>query len=78
MTSDNPDLISGQLWLDKKSNNDKGSKFDIDRTFNNCRVVTASSIPPTAGQQQESSSSLLDSLLNDLPEEDHAAEEELS
>ena len=76
MTSDNPDLISGQLWLDKKSNNDKGSKFDIDRTFNNCRVVTASSIPPTAGQQQESSSSLLNSLLNDLPEDDNSAEEQ--
>lgn len=77
MTSDNPDLISGQLWLDKKSNNDKGSKFDIDRTFNNCRVVTASSIPPSAGQPQESSSSLLNSLLNDLPEDDYSAEEEL-
>ena len=43
MTSDSPDLINGQLWVDKKSNNDKGSKFDIDKTFNNYRVVTASS-----------------------------------
>lgn len=78
MISDSPDLISGQLWVDKKSNNDKGSKFDIDRTFNNCRVVTASSIPPSAGQQQEPSSSLLNSLLSDLPEDDYSAEEQLT
>jgi hypothetical protein len=77
MTADSADLINGQLWVDKKSNNDKGSKFDIDRTFNNCRVVTASSLPSSSGQQQ-SSSSLLNSLLNDLPSEDHSAEEELS
>jgi hypothetical protein len=75
MTSDSPDLINGQLWVDKKSNNDKGSKFDVDRTFNNCRVVTASSIPSSASQQQESSSSLLNSLLNDLPEEEFSTEE---
>jgi hypothetical protein len=78
MTADSADLINGQLWVDKKSNNDKGSKFDIDRTFNNCRVVTASSLPSSAGQQQESSSSLLNSLLNDLPGEGYSAEEELS
>jgi hypothetical protein len=78
MTADSADLINGQLWVDKKSKNDKGSKFDIDRTFNNCRVVTASSLPSSAGQQQESSSSLLNSLLNDLPGEGYSAEEELS
>jgi hypothetical protein len=71
MTSDSPDLINGQLWVDKKSNSDKGSKFDIDKTFNNCRVVTASSIAalteqPSTGEQE--SSSLLNSLLNYLPD----------
>jgi hypothetical protein len=76
MTSDSPDLINGQLWVDKKSNSDKGSKFDIDKTFNNCRVVTASSTSPSPGQQQESSSSLLSSLLNDLPDEEYSAVEE--
>ena len=76
MTSDSPDFINGQLWLDKKSNSDKGSKFDIDKTFNNCRVVTASSTSPSPGQQQESSSSLLSSLLNDLPDEEYSAVEE--
>ena len=78
MTSDSPDLINGQLWVDKKSNNDKGSKFDIDKTFNNCRVVTASSTAPSPGQQQESSSSLLNSLLNDLPEEEYSGVEEFN
>jgi hypothetical protein len=77
MTSDSPDLINGQLWIDKKSSNDKGGKFDIDKTFNNCRVVTASSVPTFAGQQQ-SSSSLLNSLLDDLPGEDLSADEQLS
>ena len=72
MTSDSPDLINGQLWVDKKSNNDKGSKFDIDKTFNNCRVVTASSIlasteQPSTGEQE--SSSLLNALLNYLPDD---------
>ena len=76
MTSNSPDIINGQLWVDKKSNNDKGSKFDVDKTFNNCRVVTASSLPaPTA--QQQSSSSLLNSLLDDFPDEDLSADEQM-
>src|SRR5918996_1312661 len=76
MTSASPGSIDGQLWVDKKNNNDKGSKFDIDKTFNNCRVVTASDMPSTAGQQG-SSASLLNSLLSDLPEDDFSVDEEL-
>lgn len=76
MTSANPGSIDGQLWVDKKNNNDKGSKFDIDKTFNNCRVVTASSMPSTTAQQG-SSASLLNSLLSDLPEDDFSVDEEL-
>jgi hypothetical protein len=77
MTSESPDLINGQLWVDKKSNNDKGSKFDVDKTFNNCRVVTASSSPDPTTQPQ-SSSSLLNSLLDDLPDEGLSADGQLS
>jgi hypothetical protein len=76
MTSESPDLINGQLWVDKTSNNDRGSKFDVDKTFNNCRVVTASS-PPDPTTQPQSSSSLLNSLLDDLPDEDLSADEQL-
>lgn len=76
MTSASPGSIDGQLWVDKKNNNDKGSKFDIDKTFNNCRVVTASSMPSTTAQQG-SSASLLNSLLSDLPEDDFSVDEEL-
>lgn len=75
MTSASPGSIDGQLWVDKKNSNERGSNFDIDKTFNNCRVVTASDMPSTAGQAQ-SSSSLLNSLLNDLPEDDYSADEE--
>lgn len=76
MTSDSPGSINGQLWVDKKTNSDKGSKFDIDKTFNNCRVVTASSLPTSTGHQ-ESPTSLLNSLLEDLPEDiEHSAEEQ--
>jgi hypothetical protein len=75
MISGSPDSISGQLWIDKKTNSDKGSKFDIDKTFNNCRVVTASALPPTTGQQ-ESSSSLLNSLLDDLSDTDYSTEDQ--
>jgi hypothetical protein len=74
MISDSPDSINGQLWIDKKTNSDKGSKFDIDKTFNNCRVVTASALSPATGQQ-ESSSSLLNSLLNDLSDTDYPTED---
>lgn len=74
MISDSPDSINAQLWIDKKTNGDKGSKFDIDKTFNNCRVVTASSLSPTTGQQ-ESSSSLLNSMLNDIPDTDYSTED---
>ena len=77
MTSASPGSIDGQLWVDKKNNNDKGSNFDIDKTFNNCRVVTASSMPSTAGHaESSSSSSLLNSLLSDLPEDDYSEDEE--
>jgi hypothetical protein len=75
MISGSPDSINGQLWIDKKTNSDKGSKFDIDKTFNNCRVVTASALPPTTGQQ-ESSSSLLNSLLDDLSDTDYSTEDQ--
>jgi hypothetical protein len=75
MISDSPDSINGQLWIDKKTSSDKGSKFDIDKTFNNCRVVTASSLSPPTGQQ-ESSSSLLNSLLNDLSDTDYSTEDQ--
>jgi hypothetical protein len=75
MTSASPGSIEGQLWVDKKNSNERGSNFDIDRTFNNCRVVTASDMPSTAGHT-ESSSSLLNSLLSDLPEDDYSADEE--
>jgi hypothetical protein len=75
MISDSPDSINAQLWIDKKTNGDKGSKFDIDKTFNNCRVVTASSLSPTTGQQ-ESSSSLLNSMLNDLSDTDYSTEDQ--
>ena len=81
MASDSPGSINGQMWIDKKSTNDKGSKFDVDKTFNNCRVVTASSVPPSTGQSstgEQESSSLLNSLLNDLPNEDQFAEEPLT
>jgi hypothetical protein len=74
MISDSPDSINAQLWIDKKTNGDKGSKFDIDKTFNNCRVVTAASLSPTTGQQ-ESSSSLLNSMLNDIPDTDYSTED---
>jgi hypothetical protein len=75
MISDSPDSINAQLWIDKKTNGDKGSKFDIDKTFNNCRVVTASALPPTTGQQ-ESSSSLLNSMLDDLSDTDYSTEDQ--
>ena len=81
MASDSPGSINGQMWIDKKNTNDKGSKFDVDKTFNNCRVVTASSVPPSTGQPstgEQESSSLLNSLLNDLPNEDQFAEEPLT
>ena len=81
MASDSPGSINGQMWIDKKNTNDKGSKFDVDKTFNNCRVVTASSVPPSTGQSstgEQESSSLLNSLLNDLPNEDQFAEEPLT
>ncbi|MGI8831437.1 MAG: hypothetical protein ACR2IS_02225 [Nitrososphaeraceae archaeon] len=81
MTSDSPGAINGQMWVDKKNINDKGSKFDVDKTFNNCRVVTASSVPPSTGQPsigEQESSSLLNSLLNDLPDEDQFADEPLT
>jgi hypothetical protein len=78
MTSASPDSIDGQLWVDKKANNDKGNKFKIDKTFNNCRVVTASSTPSSVGQEESSSSSLLQSLLGDLPEDDYSADEQLT
>jgi hypothetical protein len=74
MSSGSSDTINGQLWIDKKTSGDKGSKFDIDKTFNNCRVVTASALPPTTGQK-ESSSSLLNSLLDDLPDSDYSTED---
>jgi hypothetical protein len=74
MTSASPGSIEGQLWVDKKNSNERGSNFDIDKTFNNCRVVTASDMPSTAGQAE--SSSLLNSLLSDLPEDDYSADEE--
>jgi hypothetical protein len=73
MISDGSDSINGQLWIDKKTNSDKGSKFDIDKTFNNCRVVTAAALPPTTGEQK-SSSSLLNSLLDDLSDTDYSTE----
>jgi len=81
MTSDSPGTINGQMWVDKKNINDKGSKFDVDKTFNNCRVVTASSVPPSTGQPstgEQDSSTLLNSLWNDLPDEDQFAEEPLA
>jgi hypothetical protein len=81
MTSDSPGTINGQMWVDKKNINDKGSKFDVDKTFNNCRVVTASSAPPSTGQPstgEQDSSTLLNSLWNDLPDEDQFAEEPLA
>jgi hypothetical protein len=74
MTSASPGSIEGQLWVDRKNNNDGGSNFDIDKTFNNCRVVTASDMPSTAGNTE--SSSLLNSLLSDLPEDNYSADEE--
>lgn len=81
MTSDIPGSINGQMWVDKKNINDKGSKFDVDKTFNNCRVVTASSAPSSTGQPstgEQESSSLLNSLWNGLPDEDQFAEEPLT
>jgi hypothetical protein len=78
MTSASPGSIDGQLWVDKKANNDKGNKFVIDKTFNNCRVVTASSIPSSVGQQESSTSSLLQSLLSDLSDDDYSADEQLT
>jgi hypothetical protein len=81
MTSDSPGSINGQMWIDKKNNGEKGSNFDVDKTYNNCRVVTASSVPPSTGQQSEGDqepSSLLNSLLNDLPDEDQLGEEPLT
>jgi hypothetical protein len=78
MASDNTDSISGQLWIDKKTNNEKGTKFNVDKTFNNCRIVTAlsgSSIS-SPNEQGESSSALLNSLLNDLSDDDQHTEEE--
>jgi hypothetical protein len=75
LTSASPGSIDGQFWVDKKSNNDKGSTFDIEKTFNNCRVVTASSVPSSVGQQGSSPSSLLNSLLNDISEEDISEED---
>jgi hypothetical protein len=75
MTSSNRGMIDGQLWIDKKNNNDKGSEFDVERTFNNCRVITASSMPSVGSGQQESSASLLYSLLSDLPEDDYSSDE---
>jgi hypothetical protein len=74
MISGSPDSINGQLWIDKKTSSDKGSKFDIDKTFNNCRVVTASALPPTTGQK-DSSSSLLNTLLDDLSDSDYSTED---
>lgn len=78
LTSASPGSIDGQFWVDKKSNNDKGNTFDIEKTFNNCRVVTASSVPSSAGQQGSSPSSLLNSLLNDISEEDYSEDEQLT
>jgi hypothetical protein len=75
MTSSNRGMIDGQLWVDKKNNNDKGSEFDVERTFNNCRVITASSMPSVGSGQHESSASLLDSLLSDLPDDDYSSDE---
>jgi hypothetical protein len=78
IASDNTDSISGQLWIDKKTNNEKGTKFNVDKTFNNCRIVTAlsgSSIS-SPNEQGESSSALLNSLLNDLSDDDQHTEEE--
>lgn len=76
MTSANPGSIDGELWVDRKTNNDKGSRFEIDKTFNNCRVVTASSVPQSVNQPESSSTSLLQSLLNDLPDDHYSSDED--
>lgn len=77
MASDNTDSISGQLWIDKKTNNEKGTKFNVDKTFNNCRIVTAlSGSSISSPNEQGESSALLNSLLNDLSDDDQHTEEE--
>jgi hypothetical protein len=76
MTSASPGSLDGELWVDRKTNNDKGSRFEIDKTFNNCRVVTASSVPQSVDQLESSSTSLLQSLLNDLPDDHYSSDED--
>jgi hypothetical protein len=69
--------INGKLWIDKKKENDKGYNFDVEKTFNNCRVVTASSPPPSSLSQssmpQNVPSASSSTLLGNSPAVDHTS-----
>jgi hypothetical protein len=71
-----PDSIKGELWIDKKKHDDKGYNFDVEKTFNNCRVVTAQSSvsQPLVPQDVPPAPS---GLLGTQPAVDHTSTREL-
>lgn len=72
LSSESPDSVSGILWVDKKSSQDKGHEFDVRETFNNCRVITASSSPALSESQFEDPFTFSPSPLSSAPStEDH-------
>ena len=75
-----PDSIKGELWIDKKKHDDKGYNFDVEKTFNNCRVVTASSLPQSLVSQPSVPQDVPPApsgLLGTQPAADHTSTREL-
>jgi len=46
LTADGSNSVNGELWFDKKSGSEKGNEFNVEETYNNCRVITGASLEP--------------------------------
>jgi hypothetical protein len=46
LTADGSNSVNGELWFDKKSSSEGGNEFNVEETYNNCRVITGASLEP--------------------------------